>query len=147
MPWVNDRFYYTRGILEAIADWYDRKNDYGATSSIYEVLVIGDYQIVNAWGLVDFKADFDMALDYIGHGEWQGLTSLVFRDYKYFGKQQRIVIADILGILDDELSGWGFYEIPQLRGQAYGRMVAFLNENHSYGLMFKANKGVKSCHI
>jgi len=66
MPWVNDKFYYTNGTLRAIAGGYD---------TVSEVLMIGDYQIVNPYALVEFKADFDMALDSIGKTEWDSLTS------------------------------------------------------------------------
>jgi len=73
------------------------------------------------------KADFDRVLTSIGKGNWQGCTSHKFKDYKGFGKLQRIVIADILGIHDGELQGMGFYQLPQLRGRAYKRMVEVLN--------------------
>ena len=128
MPWIKDEFYYTVGTLKAVADWYDTVNSYDAYSNIYEVMMIGDHQIVNQWSLMEFKADFDIALDSIGRGEWDGLTSSDFGDYKQLGKQQRVVIADIIGVPDYQLESWGFYDIPQLRGNAYGRMLSFLNE-------------------
>jgi len=65
MPWVNDVFYYTNGTLRGIANGYD---------TISEVLMIGDFQVVNQFSRAEFKADFDMALDSIGKTEWNSLT-------------------------------------------------------------------------
>ncbi len=119
MVWVNDEYFYSVGVLKAIASWYD---------ILSEVLMIGDYQITDQFALALYKADFDMALQAIGKENWRGLTSSIFQDYSHFGRLQRIVIADILGIADYELQGLGFYDIPQLRGMAYYRMVEYLNE-------------------
>jgi len=119
MTWINDTYYYTRGVVDAIVTWY---------FSLYErQMIIGQYQITHLFTLVEFKADFDIALDSIGRGEWRGLPSHDFNNYKYFGKQQRVVIADILGVSDGELTARGFYKIPQLRGDAYSRILDALN--------------------
>jgi len=106
MPWVNEEFYYTVKLLKAIARWY---------SSIYEVALIGNYQVTNIFQLVEFKADFDMALKELGKCN--------------SGKQQIIVMADVLGISDYRLRNWGLYRIQELREQAYNKMVTFLNGN------------------
>jgi len=119
MPWINDEYYYTRGILDAIVEWYCLLYD--------RQLIIGTYQITHLFTLVEFKADFDIALDSIGRGEWRGLEDSRFNAYKYFGKQQQIVIAGILGIQDYELERMGFYGIPRLRGDAYSRILDALN--------------------
>ena len=84
-------------------------------------------EVTNLWALAEFKADFDMALKSIGKGEWAGKIDK-FKDYKYYGRLQQIVIADILGIDDYELEGMGFYDIPRLRGYAYYLMCKSLNE-------------------
>lgn len=119
MPWINDTYYYTRGVVNAIVEWYCLLYD--------RQMVIGTHQITHLFTLVEFKADFDMALDSIGRGEWREPVNHNFNAYKYFGKQQQVVIADILGIGDDELMARGFYGIPQLRGDAYSRMLDALN--------------------
>jgi hypothetical protein len=117
MTWHNDIYYYSSGILKAIAQGYD---------SLYEDgLLLANHRISYLHSIAEYKADFDMSLDYIGRGNWHGLISLDFRDYRYFGKLQRIIIADILGIVG--LETWGFYDIPKLRGIAYFRMVEYLN--------------------
>ena len=91
--------------------------------------MIGDYQITGLYELIDFKVDFDKALDSIGRADWDTLTSIDFYDYKYYGRLQKVVIADILGITDYELEARGFYDIPRLRGMAYSRMAENLNRN------------------
>ena len=119
MPWVNDTYYYTRGVVSAIVEWYCLLYD--------RQLIIGPYQITHLFTLVEFKADFDIALDSIGRGDWRGVVDPNFKAYKYFGKEQQVVIAGILGIGDNELTARGFYQIPQLRGKAYSRILDALN--------------------
>ena len=114
MGWHNEEYFYTIGTLKAIA--------YG-----YECLY-SDAHLASLFLVAESKADFDISLNAIGRGEWRGLVSQDFRHYKDFGKEQQVVIANILWITDVWLEGLGFYQIPQLRGQAYSRMVAFLNE-------------------
>ena len=114
--WKNDQYLYSVGVLKAIAEWYD---------SIYEVMMLGDYQITNPFSLIDFKVDFDMALNEIGRGNWKGLESMSFRHYKHFSKMQRVIIAEILGIYD--LEPYGFYEVRKLRHKAFKAMVDVLN--------------------
>lgn len=120
MPWVKEEYIYRKRLLRAIV------RNYGA---IYEGLPLSwKVEIYNACAIAEYKADFDMALDAIGRGCWNGeLASLNLADYKRFGRLQQIVIADILGIGDDELSGLGFYQIPRLRGYAYYLMANHLN--------------------
>ena len=113
MAWVNNTYFYRIGTLKAIAFGYE--------------CLYSDAHIANLYSVAEFKADFDMALDAIGRGKWRSLTSFNFKAYRYFGKQQRIIIADILNISDRELQSSGFYEVSKLRGMAYRRMVDFLN--------------------
>jgi len=132
MPWINDEYQYTPFVLKSIAQWYDR---------VYEVLMIGDYKVTSPYVLIDFKVDFDRALDSIGRGSWDTLNSTDFNDYRYFGRFQRVVIADIIYTevnkdgevvtrkADNELEVRGFYEISQLRSNAYSRMAESLNRN------------------
>ena len=110
--WINDIYIYRIGTLKAIALGYEFLYSDAHTESLYEIALL--------------KADFDRSLDSIGRGNWTGEV-LEFNFYKYFGKQQRIIIADIIGISDRELKGLGFYNIPQLRHEAYKRMVNILN--------------------
>jgi len=121
MPWINDTYYYTRGIVNAIVEWYCLLYD--------RQMQIGPYQITHLFTLVEFKADFDIALDSIGRGEWRGLTSHNFNDYRQFGRMQRVIIASILGITDYELQSFGFNDAKQLRYEAYKRILGVLNEN------------------
>lgn len=121
MAWKDDTFYYSVKVLKTIAENY---------TSLYEGLEFRSGQlIVNPWALAEYKADFDMAMQSIGHGKWTGnLDTHKFKDYHYYSRLQQIVIADIFGIKDWELESLGFYSIPSLRGYAYYLMVKHLNE-------------------
>jgi len=119
MPWINDTYFYTPGILKAIARGY---------VSLYEDgLLLANYRVDYLYAIAEFKADFDMSLSAIGRTKWDSLSSADFGDYRHYGRLQRVVIADILDIPDYKLEGWGFYDIPRLRGTAYSRMVENLN--------------------
>ena len=120
MTWFNDVYYYSKGVLKAIAEQY---------SSIYEDgLLLANHHINYLHIVAEFKADFDMALDAIGRGKWNGSLNPNFGHYRYYGRLQQIIIAKILGLTDYYLTGLGFYDIPQLEGTAYFRMMEFLNE-------------------
>ena len=111
--WINDVFYYSIRLLKGIANSYESLYFDAHTESLYEVALL--------------KADFDRSLDNIGRGKWRGLENSNFGAYKYYGRQQQMVIADILQISDHKLEGYGFYQIPQLRGRAYMTMAEVLN--------------------
>ncbi len=115
--WNGDRFYYSVKILKAIA---------GSYSILYDGLSFRETsEIVNPISLAEYKADFDTALRGIGRGKWEGDIKGDFGDYKGFGKLQRVIIANILGIPDKGLTG--FYDIPKLRSIGYHLMKAYLN--------------------
>jgi len=125
LMWINDVFYYSVGNLKGIAEHYESLYTNAHLAVLYYV--------------AESKADFDRALDNIGRGKWRGLENHKFGAYKYFGKQQQTVIADIIfgekeGKATQELERYGFYEISQLRGNAYHNMGVFINEIHSYDL-------------
>ena len=123
MPWIEDRFYYTRGILKDIARCYD---------GIYGGLTINDHYIVNDFDVAEFKADFDRALDELGRAKWDGITHCNFSQYKYFDRKQRIIIAYILGLRsDDKLEAWGFWEARKYRYKVLNEMVSILNERRA----------------
>ena len=118
MAWRGDKFYYSIKMLKTIAENY---------TSLYEGLEFRSGQLeTNPWALAEYKADFDIALQSIGKGRWTGSISK-FRDYRYYGRLQQIVIADILGRQDFELRELGFYSIPRLRACAYSCMKESLN--------------------
>ncbi len=110
MAWVNDEYFYTSGILKAIAANYPRLYDGFPVSWRRD-----EYSLIS---IAEYKADFDRALQAIGKGNWTGKL-MPWPYYKRYGKCQRTVIADILGITDYELSMQGFYGIGRLRGYAY----------------------------
>ena len=121
MPWVSDTEYvYTPKVLDAIALGYE---------SIYSHLDLGMHTITIMDRLIEYKADFDLALSSIGRGYWDGLNEADFMSYSDCGKLQGVVIARILGIEDYELQSYGFYQVPQARGTAYRYMCQFLNGN------------------
>ena len=117
MPWSqNDIYYYTVGNLKGIAEHYESLYINASLTVLYYV--------------AESKADFDRSLDNIGRGKWRGLENSNFGAYKYYGKEQQTVIADILFGKDGatrELERYGFYNIPQLRHEAYKRMATKLN--------------------
>ena len=117
--WIGDRYEYKARTLKKIAWQY---------SGIYDELIVSWNNLVESeQARIDYKVDFDCALDAIGKGHWTGELVGEFEDYKRFGKLQRIVIADIYGIEDRELEGLGFYDIARLRGYAYYLMAKSLN--------------------
>lgn len=115
-----DKLHYTYapGTLRRIADCY---------CSLYNREGEFFYPKVSLYIIAEYKADFDLSLAAIGKGDWRGLENTDFRAYRYYGRMQQVVIADILGITDNELSGLGFYQVPQLRGRAYKWMANCLN--------------------
>jgi len=109
--WQNNEYVYSKGMLKRIAYSY---------KSIYTDGIDGlSGVITNPWVIVEYKADFDCALDAIGRGFWAGYTDDI--DYRSFGRWQRIVMGDIEGDM-----GRMEYD-PQTRGRAYGAMARFLN--------------------
>ena len=126
MGWIKDEYIYSKGILRMIAENYQ---------TIYEALPVSwRIEIYNIHSIVEYKADFDTALNAIGRGHWDGSTEgKEFKDFKYFGRLQQIVIADVLGITVEELARRGFYKIPQLKGTAYRWMANHLNGLPRYG--------------
>ena len=125
--WIGDRYEYKARTLKKIAWQY---------AGIYDELIVSWSNLVESeQARIDYKVDFDYALDAIGKGHWTGELVGEFEDYRWFGRLQRIVIADIYGIEDRELGGLGFYDIPQLRGRAYKWMANYLN-GLPYGAKF-----------
>jgi len=119
MPWISDTEYvYTPKVLDAIALGYE---------SIYSHLDLGMHTITIMDRLVEYKADFDLALSSIGRGYWDGLNEANFMSYSDCGRWQRVIIARIRGINDYELQSYGFYQVPQARGAAYSSMCKILN--------------------
>jgi len=106
------------GILRAVADCY---------LSIYDGLILNwRAEIYEIWDIISYKIDFDRALSAIGREPWHGLISEEFKNYRHYGRLQRLVIADILQVTDGELAQ-SFRDIPKLKGIAYRRMADFLN--------------------
>ena len=101
----------------------------GEEPSYQECLEIFQWQsdITDDFAIAEYKADYDMALDYIGRGDWFGeLTE--WRDYKYYGRLQKIIIAQMLSLGEGFLESQGFTDVPRLRGTAYSRMMEYLNK-------------------
>ena len=116
--WVGDKFLYTKGLLKKIASSYD---------NIYGGLPLLRGEITDPFAIAEFRADFDLALNSIGRGKWNGVTSGNFKDYRHLGRLQRIIIADVMGINDWKLEGLGFFDSARLRGYAYSLMAKYLN--------------------
>ena len=120
--WDNDTgiYRYSSRVLQVIAQCYQSLYVDGLTFR-------PEHTMTNPLGLVEFRVDFDNALDGIGRVRWRGVDSPDFKSYRNYGRFQRIVIADILGITDEELTRLRYENIPRLRGIAYSLMVKYLN--------------------
>ena len=120
MGWVTrDEYKYFKKVLISIAQSYDH---------IYSGLDINGFIISDGFWIAEYKADFDRALDYIGRGHWTGqIDDVKFKQYRGFGKWQRVVIADIYGIEDFELEDMHFKGVKHLKSIAYGQMAKLLN--------------------
>jgi len=117
--WQDNEYIYCKGMLKRIARSY---------ASIYEGIEGITSEITEPFSIVEYKADFDRALDSIGRGHWDGnVEDKTFKDFRRFGRSQQAVIADIYGIKDDELEEMGFYNINRLKGYAYYLMTVDLN--------------------
>ena len=123
-------YFYSVGTLKDIAACYSQEGIEFHRHKIYR------YTDLDPWSVAEYRADFDRALNGIGRGHWDG-TIHEFKFYRHFGRLQQIIIADIVGITDNELTGLGFYQIPQLRGRAYKWMANYLN-GLPYGTQFIA---------
>jgi len=111
MPWVNILdFYYSRKLLQVIAENYETLYSDGLPVSLTQV-------VTNPNSVAEFKADFDHALNEIGRGKWRGYPEKL----RGFGKFQRLIISDIYG-LPIKIN-----YAPQLLGRAYGAMARVLN--------------------
>lgn len=121
MGWQYGVFYYTKNILETIA--FNYQDLYGDGLSFRE----GELE-TDLFSLAEFKADFDMALTYLGRGRWCGIIKDTnIRHYREFGRFQLAVIADILKASNYELEMMGYYDIPRLKQIAYYQMKIHLN--------------------
>lgn len=98
-------------------------------SNVYEELYYHPDRKSNGIDL-DNKIDFDIALNKLGKGKWSGFNiELEVRDLYNYGNQQKIVLNDTLGLLDDEELERRFHlrDIDKLRENAYRRMKDILN--------------------
>lgn len=80
---------------------------------------------------LDNKIDFDIALNKLGKGKWSGfgVENLIVKDLYSYGNQQKIIINDTLGLVDDEELERRFHlrDMDKLRAGAYERMRDILN--------------------
>jgi len=118
--WDNDTYIYSSKTLRSIASGYH---------DIYNGLSLGfSEDITDSSSLIEFKVDFDSALNSIGKGYWDGrYEGHTVKELRYFGKLQRVIIADVTGITDIELIKDRLSHIPSLKGYAYYLMALYLN--------------------
>ena len=133
-----NQYIYSVGELKNIANNYNHTNLGIPMEQGIEVIrhKIYHHTNINLLSIAEYRVDFDRALNSIGKGHWIGEVE-EFKYYHNFGRLQKIVIADIIGIEDLELEEMRFYQIPQLRGRAYHRMAECLN-GHTYRIQFIA---------
>jgi len=88
--------------------------------------------------LIEAKCDLDIALDKLGHGNWLKVAERMRRynlvleemyiDLWQYGNMQKVVIAEMTLIEDDELERrYHILEPEALRGRAFERMAEILN--------------------
>jgi hypothetical protein len=87
---------------------------------------LGQVIVHEGYSLVEYKADFDTALNAIGKGKWRGKLTK-FNCYRGFGAMQMAVIADVVGEPDERLERIGLTRIPLLKVTAYRAMSKYLN--------------------
>ncbi len=117
--WKGNRFYYSSNILRVISQNY---------LELYDGLSFRENNLLtNPNELAEYKADFDNSLRSLGRGNWSGQVDREFKQYTNYNKLQRIVIADIMSIPDEELTRMRFNDIMGIREYAYYRMKKFLN--------------------
>ena len=115
---AQEQYRYTSDALRTIARYYGH---------IYDGLPVNGLTL-NPWSLAEFKADFDLALRRIGRGRWTGNNeSCDFRHYRSYGRLQRVIIADILGVPWQEMLRLGFTRLAWVRSFGYGLMARHLN--------------------
>jgi hypothetical protein len=115
---MRDNFRYSSKVLRCIAENY---------SSLYEDGLCFSDRVIDSFELAEFVADFDFALSSLGQN-WDGINGHEFKDFRSYSRFQRIVIADILGIPDNELiEKYHFINPERLRGISYSRMRKYLN--------------------
>jgi hypothetical protein len=124
--WENDTFIYYPGDLKYIAYHY---KDYLCSQLPSPSIDSSKDRL--ARDMISLKVDFDRALNHLGRGFWSGtdIDEIVsdFPYYRYFGRYQRVILADVLGVDDSELEAAGFTDISRVKGRAYKRMCHFLN--------------------
>jgi len=121
--WQGDEYVYSKGELKAIATNYEE-----ITMSAYYTKQEFEGGGVSYNPILDYKVDFDTALNAIGRGRWTGdIEDKFFSDFRHFGRLQIVVISDIYGVIDYELEENGFYQVPRLKGYAYSQMARYLN--------------------
>ena len=109
---------YTARNLQAFALNYDIK-------PLPYIIFTGEVAF-DPWPITEFRLDFDKALRNIGPGPWSGkLKDFKFIDFKQYNTLQRVIIAQIVGITDQELK---FKDVSKLRAKAYKLMAEFLND-------------------
>ena len=108
MSWVNDRFYYSVGLLRHIAENYSL---YDPDSS--------EFDWKHWQSAIEFKADFDTALKSLGR------------------RRQKVIKATMKKISDDrdydksdyQLKREGFYSVGKFRYNSFVIMCRLLNGN------------------
>jgi hypothetical protein len=118
MTW-NENYVYSNKILKAIADCYECLYEDGLEVRNGECLK-------PSFSVIDWKVDFDSALSSLGrkfvfkNGD--------FKNYKFYNRFQRSVIADIFHIDDNTLFEVYHFRCSQrLREISYSKMKRFLN--------------------
>ena len=95
-------------------------------------LIAYSYKDLIGGDLLSAKIDFDLALNSLGHGKWDGMEwddgepRTRLEDYRGFGNLQIVIIADVLGYKNEDLEAYGIKNPPNWRRRAYRRMRDFL---------------------
>ncbi len=122
--WEEDNFIYSPGDLKRIA--YNYK-DY--TCPQMPCPSIDNCKDRLARDILSLKIDFDRALNHLGRGDWRGTNPedivTEFPFYRYYGRYQQVIIADVIGIDDSELHD--FTDLSRIKGRAYRKMCDYLN--------------------
>lgn len=116
---MRDVFYrYSNKVLRCLAEQYITLYEDGL--SFKE----GD-RITDTNSIAEYLADFDYGLSHLGR---KFVLLDDFKEYRSWNRFQRVVIADIFGVVDSDLIGRYHFINPQrLRELSYSMMKRFLN--------------------
>ncbi len=108
---------YSIRILKAVAETYLYWNGYDTS---------GSHRETNQFSISEYLCDFELGLSRLAGKEFV-FKGLEFKAYKNYPIYVRVIVADIIGVTEEELIRQRFYDILNLRERAYSKLKECLN--------------------